>query len=74
MDLIYIVSNLQTKNNQFPELQNSIITINGNRVKTNTTQSYITICTITATHTKKKKKKNLSVKLLLCMATVGEVK
>ena len=73
MDLIYIVSNLQTKNNQFPELQNSIITMNGNRVKTNTTQSYITICTITA-NTQKKKKKNLSVKLLLCMATVGEVK
>ena len=55
MDLIYIVSNLQTKNDQFPELQNSIITMNGNRVKTNTTQSYIT--THHNCHTKKKKKK-----------------
>ena len=42
MDLIYIVSNLQTKNDQFPVLQNSIITMNNNGVRTNTTQSYIT--------------------------------
>jgi len=68
MDLKYIVSNLQTKNNQLPELQNSIISINGNGVRTNTTKSYIT------THHNYEKKPKLSVKLLLCMATKGEVK
>ena len=67
-----IHSSLWTKNDQLPELQSSIITMNSNRVRTNTTHSYIT--THHNCHTKKKKKKKTpSVKLLLCMAIVGEV-